>query len=195
MLCSPGAERVTKGRLIIVWVSFSCHRRQEKNEKKRRSWGRGASKFGKWDWGLKFCVYAEFFAILSPLRNPLSCAPAERARWGLFWSVYYWNRWCWFRWERTGCGTQGLRVYREIYLSTVRFVRWLELLIARGYLLFWKMGRQSLSFSAWVFGFSAGARQSPTVLPWRTSPVSGYKDTVEWFEFIVILTICLHHRS
>ena len=58
MLLSPAAEKVTK---------------------ERRSSGRGASKFGERDRQLKFGVYAEFFAILSPLRNPLSCAPAERA--------------------------------------------------------------------------------------------------------------------
>ena len=51
---------------------FSCHQRQEKNEKKRRSRGRGAKKLGI---GIanSNCLYgAEFYAILSPLRIPLS---------------------------------------------------------------------------------------------------------------------------
>ena len=92
MLLSPAAEKVTK---------------------ERRSWGRGASKFGGWDWQLKFSVHAEFFAILSPLRNPLSCAPAERVRWSTFLSDCNWDRWCWFRWERTGMRTKRLRSKSE----------------------------------------------------------------------------------
>ena len=109
--------------------------------KKRRLRARGASKFGKKDRDPKFNNYAEFFAIPYPLRIPLplrSCGARSVRR---VLSRLLLKQLISIQMRAHGMRTKRLRVCREIYLSTVRFVQWLELLIARGYLLFWKGNR------------------------------------------------------
>ena len=143
-------ERKRERTWISLWVicyfpAISCR----KVTKGKPLMGKDGLKFVLC-WFLRLCPTCKtnFWPIPFPLRTPNPCAPAERVRWRTFLSDCNWNRWCWFRWERTGCGWKGCRVCREMHLSVVRLVQWLSLQTPRGCLLPRKRRRQRLSFSA-----------------------------------------------